>query len=317
MKKKILALGTMLPAEMHKLQAHFDVVKLWSEPDPEATLQFHKENIVAILSTYNGLPVTRRLVESLPNLSMVAQFGAGVDNIDLIALKARDILLTHTPDVLTNDTADIAMALLLATMRRVVESDMYVRVGKWHSGAFPLSTSLTGKTIGIVGMGRIGRAIAKRAAGFEMDIIYHGPHEKPDVPYQYYADLVQMAEAADILMLTCKGGDDTKHLINARVMKALGPRGFIINVARGSVIKTEDLLVALSNRMIAGVGLDVFDAEPAVPPALLNMDQVVLLPHIGSATQETRAKMGDLVIQNILAHFEGAECPNPYPMASA
>lgn len=312
MKKKILALGSLLPAEMHKLAGHFDVVKLWTEPDPEATLQIHKENIVAILSTYNGLKVTRRIVESLPNLSIVAQFGAGVDNIDLDVIKERDILLTHTPDILTADTADLAIALMLAVMRRVVESDMYVRVGKWHAGAFPLATSLSGKTVGIVGMGRIGRAIAKRVAAFDMNVIYHGPHEKQDVPYQYYADLVQMATAADVLILACRGGDDTKHIVGARVLSALGSRGFLINIARGSVIKTEDLLVALSNRKIAGAGLDVYDNEPNVPQAMINMDNVVLLPHIGSATTETRTKMGELVISNILAHFNGDPIPTPF-----
>lgn len=314
MKKVILALGSLLPNEMHKLGGYFDVVRLWAESDPEATLQQHKENIVAILSSYNGLPVTRRIIESLPNLSLVAQFGAGVDNIDLSALKDRDILLSSTPDILTNDTADIAMLLTLNVMRRAVEADMYVRVGKWNSGAFPLSTSLTGKTMGIVGMGRIGQAIAKRAAAFDMDIIYHGPREKSDLPYQYYADLVQMAEACDIIMLACIGGESTKHIINARVLKSLGPKGYVINVARGSVIKMDDLLVALSNRSIAGVGLDVYDNEPHVPEALLNMDQVVLLPHIGSATLETRTQMGELVIDNIIAHFDGRPLISPYKL---
>jgi hydroxypyruvate reductase len=312
MKKTILALGSLLPNEMHKLAGHYDVVKLWMEPDPEATLQKHKENIIGIVSSYNGLPVTRRIIESLPNLSVVAQFGAGIDNIDLEALKDRDIILTNTPDILTNDTADIAMILTLATMRRVVEADMYVRVGKWNSGAFPLSTSLTGKTMGIVGMGRIGQAIARRATGFDMKVIYNGPREKPNLDYPFYADLVQMAEVSDVVMLACIGGDDTRHIINARVLKALGSKGYVINVARGSVIKTDDLLVALSNRSIAGVGLDVYESEPNIPQALLNMDQVVLLPHIGSATLETRTQMGELVIENVLAHFEGRSPPTQY-----
>ena len=314
MKKVILALGALLPNEMHKLGAHFDVVRLWAEPDPEATLQQHKDNIVAILSSYNGLQVTRRIIESLPNVSLVAQFGAGIDNIDLNALRDRDILLSNTPNILTNDTADIAMILTLNVMRRAVEADMYLRIGKWNSGAFPLSTSLTNKTMGIVGMGRIGQAIAKRATAFDMNVIYHGPREKQNMPYQYYADLVQMAEACDVLMLACVGGDDTRHIINARVLKALGSRGYVVNIARGSVIKTDDLLVALSNRSIAGVGLDVYDNEPNVPEALLNMDQVVLLPHIGSATLETRTQMGELVINNIVAHFEGRPLLTPFQL---
>ena len=310
--KKILLTGSLLPVILNKLAAHFDIIKLAHEPDPEAALKNHKDDIVGIVSTYNGLAITPRLIESLPNVSIVAQYGAGVDNIDLNALSERDIILTHTPDILTNDTADLAMALMLSTMRRVVEADMYVRVGKWHSGAFPLSVSLTGKTIGIVGLGRIGKAIARRAAAFDMNIIYHGRHEQHDMPYQFYADLVQMAEASDILMIACEGGESTKHIINARVLGALGSKGFIINIARGSVIKTEDLLVALSNRMIAGAGLDVYENEPNVPEALLNMDQVVILPHIGSATIETRKAMGDMVITNLIAHFAGQMPPHIY-----
>ena len=301
-----------MPVTMSQLVAHFDVIKLAAEPDPEGTLKQYKDDIVGIVSTYNGLNVTRRLIESLPNVSIVAQYGAGIDNIDLEALKERDILLTHTPNILTADTADLAFALMLSVMRRVVEADMYVRVGKWHSGAFPLSISLTGKTMGIVGLGRIGKAIARRAEAFDMNIIYHGRREQPDVPYQFYADLAQMAAAADVLMLACEGGEGTKHIINARVLSALGNKGFVVNIARGSVIKMDDLLVALRNRMIAGAGLDVYENEPHVPEALLNMDQVVLLPHIGSATIETRQAMGAMVVENLVAHFSGHLPPHIY-----
>jgi lactate dehydrogenase-like 2-hydroxyacid dehydrogenase len=312
MKKTILALGSLLPAEMDELEKQFDLIRLWKETDPEATLQAYKNDIVAILSSYNGMPVTRRILEALPNLSMVGQFGAGVDNIDMAATKERSITVSNTPDILAPDTADIALSLMLAVSRRIVEADMFVRVGKWAGGgAFPLATSLGHKKVGIVGLGRIGQAVARRCAAFDMEILYYGRREKPDVPYAFYADLLQMAEKSDYLVLACPGGPETKNLINAKVLKALGKKGFLINVARGSVVDTEALLIALSNRDIAGAGLDVYESEPNIPQALISMDNVVLLPHIGSATAETRAAMGKLVISNILAHFDGKPLLTP------
>lgn len=304
-KKTILALGSLLPAEMDALEKSFDLIRLWKEPNPEAVLQAYKNDIIGILSAYNGIPVTARILESLPNLEIVAQFGVGVDNIDLGAAKARGIAVTNTPDILTPDTADIALSLILCLMRRIVEADMYVRVGKWASGAFSLSSSLSGKTVGIVGMGRIGRAIARRCLAFDMKIVYHGPRQKPDLTYPYFADLRQMAEASDVLVMACPGGVETKNLVTGKILKALGPKGYLVNIARGSVVNTEDLLIALRNRDIAGVGLDVYENEPNVPEALISMDNVVLLPHVGSATAETRSEMGRLVIANILAYFEG------------
>lgn len=311
MLKKILALGTLLPNEMALLEERFDVLRLWKEPDPDHLIRAHAQDIVAVLSSYNGLPVTRRILEALPNVEMVAQFGMGTDNIDLTAARERGLSVTNTPDILTDDTADTALSLILAVSRRIVEADIFVRVGKWHNGAFPLGVSLSGKTAAIVGMGRIGQAIAKRCAAFGMKIVYHGPREKNDVPYTYYADLHQMAGHADYLILACPGGPETKHLVNARVLKALGPKGFLINIARGSVVDEEALLIALNNREIAGAGLDVYQNEPAVPNALISMDNVVLLPHIGSATQETRSQMGRLVVDNIFAHFEGKNLLTP------
>lgn len=310
-KKTILALGSLLPAEMDALEGSFDLIRLWKEADPEAVLQAHKNDIVGILSAYNGMPVTARILSSLPNLEIVAQFGVGVDNIDLQAAKSRGIFVTNTPDILTPDTADIALSLILCLLRRIVEADMYVRVGKWASGAFSLSSSLSGKTVGIVGMGRIGQAIARRCLAFDMKIVYHGPRQKSDLAYPYYADLLQMAQASDVLVMACPGGAETKNLITSKILKALGPKGFLVNIARGSVVNTEDLLIALRNRDIAGAGLDVYENEPNVPEALISMDNVVLLPHVGSATSETRSEMGCLVIANILAHFEGTPLLTP------
>ncbi len=309
MKKTILALSSLLPPEMREVEKHFNVLKLWKGGDPEAELQSHKNDIVGILSSAGGMKVTRRMIEGLPNLELIAQYGVGVDNIDLEAASERHVTVTNTPDVVTLDTADTALALILATLRRIVEADVCVRTGGWRP--FPLGASLTGKTVGIIGLGNIGAAIAKRCAAFDMKIVYHGRHEKKDVPYQFYADLPQMAAASDILVAACPGGAETKYLVNHKVLKALGPSGYLINIARGSVVNTEDLLVALSNKEIAGAGLDVYENEPEVPEALKSMDNVVLLPHIGTATQETRTGMGQIVLANILAHFEGKASITP------
>ncbi len=305
-RKTILALGSLLPPEMERLAGAFDILKLWKEPDPEASLQAARNDIVGILSVYNGMPVTPRILEALPNVEIIAQFGAGVDNIDVDFAKARGIRVTSTPDAVTNDTADTALMLILTLLRRGVEGDMYVRVGKWaREGAFPLSTSLTGKKVGIVGLGRIGQAIAARVTACGMRVVYHGPTQKPAWPYEYYQDLGEMARAVDILVLACPGGDATKHLVNHAVLENLGAKGYLVNIARGSVVKTDDLLIALENKTIAGAGLDVFEAEPDVHPALINMDNVVLFPHIGGATLETRTRMGNEVAQNLINHFAG------------
>jgi lactate dehydrogenase-like 2-hydroxyacid dehydrogenase len=305
-RKTILALGSLLPPEMERLAGSFDILKLWKEPDPEAALQAARTNIVGILSVYNGMPVTPRILEALPNVEIIAQFGAGVDNIDVAFAKSRGIRVTSTPDAVTQDTADTALMLTLNLLRRGVEADMYVRVGKWaREGAFPLATSLTRKTVGILGLGRIGQAIATRMVACGMRVVYHGPNQKPALPYEFYKDLLEMARAVDVLVLACPGGEATKHLINYKVLENLGPKGYLVNIARGGVVNTDDLLIALENRLIAGAGLDVFETEPDVHPALINMDNVVLLPHIGGATLETRTRMGVEVAQNLINHFSG------------
>lgn len=309
MKKTILAVGTLLPNEMKQVEKHFNLLRLWKQSDPEEALRLHKNDIVGIISTAGDMGVTRRMIENLPNLELISQFGVGVDNIDLQAAAERHVTVTNTPGIVTNDTADTGLALILATLRRVVEADVTVRTGGWRP--FPLGASLTGKRVGIIGLGRIGQAVAKRCAAFEMQISYHGRSEKKDVSYQFYADLLQMAGNVDILVACCPGGAETRHIVNHKVLKALGPDGYFINIARGSVVNTEDLLVALSNREIAGAGLDVFENEPEVPEALKSMDNVVLLPHIGTATLETRTEMGRMVLANIMAHFEGKPAITP------
>ena len=315
MKRTVLALQPLLTHEMDVLEQEFNVLRLWESQEPENVIRDHSHEIVGILSTYNGSGVSKRLMEALPNLEIIAQFGVGYDNIDLVAAQERDIVVTNTPDVLTDDTADVALFLMLNVARRAVEADMFVRVGRWHSGAMPLSTSISGKTVGIVGLGSIGQAIAQRAAAFNTKVIYHSRTQK-DVAYTYYKDLKEMAVAADFLILACAGGDETKHLINYEILDALGTEGFLINIARGSVVKEDDLLIALRNKSIAGAGLDVYADEPNVPDEMIKMDNVVLSPHVGSATVETRSKMGQLVIDNLVAHFDGQPLLTPIKMAS-
>ncbi|MEM7679421.1 MAG: 2-hydroxyacid dehydrogenase [Pseudomonadota bacterium] len=290
------------PGQMEALEQEFEVLKP-AKPDPERIIRENKGDIRAI-TTYLT-PISKQLIEALPNLEIIACGAVGYDHIDLETAFARDIKITNTPDVLTNDTADIGLSLLLNVARRAVEGDAFVRAGLWEKRGFSLGTTLSGKKAGVVGLGRIGQAVAKRLAAFEMDISYFGPNEKSDQPYQYYNDLEDMAAHVDFLVLTCVGGKDTHDLIDYKILEALGPHGFLINIARGSVVQQEDLLVALHNKTIAGAGLDVYQNEPHVPDVLFTMDNVVLTPHIGSATIETRTKMGQIVADNLAAHFEG------------
>jgi lactate dehydrogenase-like 2-hydroxyacid dehydrogenase len=307
-KHKVLMMDAGHPGQMEAMEDHFDVVRL-SRSDPESIVRAHQSDIQAI-STFLT-PVRQSLIKAFPALEIIAVGAVGLDHIDLQTAKSRNITITNTPDVLTDDTADIAMMLMLALARRGVEGDAYVRAGLWVNGALPLGRTLSGKTIGILGLGRIGQAVARRAEAFHMNVIYSGPAQKPEHPYTYFKDLKRMAEQCDFLVLTCKGGDETKHIIDYDVLKALGPDGFVVNIARGSVIHQQDLLMALSNKAIAGAGLDVYESEPNVPEELVRMDNVVLTPHIGSATLETRSKMGEIVVQNLIEHFKGGRLLTP------
>jgi hydroxypyruvate reductase len=312
MKRALLVTtGAILPEQMEELEKHFDLLKCSKDVDQLLDmLEGRKNDIVAIASSTNG-SISRKLIEALPNLEIIAQFAVGTDNIDLQAAKERGIRVTNTPDVLTDDTADAALSLLLAVTRRICEGDMYVRVGKWLNGAMPLGYSPKGKIAGIVGMGRIGQAITKRCEAFGMKIVYHGPRKKEGISYDYEPDLLKLAENADYLILACPGGASTHHLVHEAVLNALGPKAFLINISRGSVVDEEALVKALMEKRIAGAGLDVYQNEPHVPPELIKLDNVVLLPHIGSATYETRAIMGRLVVNNLLAHFNGEALLTP------
>jgi hydroxypyruvate reductase len=252
-----------------------------------------------------GSVVTTAMLDALPNLEIIAVNGVGYDGVPVAACRERGIRVTNTPDVLTDDVADIAVALVLMTSRNLVRANRDLHSHHWAAGASRLTHSLRRKRVGIVGLGRIGRAIAARLAAFGTTIRYHGRTPQADVSYAFEPSLCDLARGSDFLVVIVPGGEGTKHLINAEVLAALGPAGTLINVARGSVVDEAALIAALQSNTIRGAGLDVFENEPHVPAALLAMENVVLLPHIGSATQETRRAMAGLVIDNLAAHFAG------------
>jgi lactate dehydrogenase-like 2-hydroxyacid dehydrogenase len=248
-----------------------------------------------------------------PNLKIVASFGVGYDHIDARWAGDHGIVVTNTPDVLNEEVADTALGLLLCTVRHLPQADRYVREGRWMGGAFPLSDSLRGKTMGILGLGRIGKAIARRGEACGLKIAYHGRRRQDDVAFPYFASLVEMAKAVDILMVITPGGAATNKLVDAHVLEALGPKGVLINVARGSVVDEAALIAALKGGKIAAAGLDVFEVEPCAPAELIAMDNVVLLPHVGSASVATRQAMGQLVVDNIVSFLEGRGPLTPVP----
>ncbi len=258
-----------------------------------------------------GAQVSVDDLEALPALEIITVFGVGYDGVPVDACRQRNIRVTNTPDVLTEDVADIAMALTLMTHRRLAQAEQFVRGGNWLQGPFPLATSVTGKLAGIVGLGRIGKAIAHRLEACGMRIAYHGRNAQPEIGYQFYPNLVELAHAADLLVIACPGGPATRHLIDASVLAALGLNGILINISRGSVVDEEALVEAISAGTIAGAGLDVFAQEPRVPEALIASDRVVLLPHVGSGTHETRGSMAQLCLQNLEAHFAGKPLLTP------
>jgi len=286
------------------LEKEFTVHKLYEAADKDAFLKGLAGKVRGIAS-FGHLKVDGKLMDALPKLELIANFGVGVDQINLDDAKARNIVVTNTPDVLNECVADTALALILCALRKLPQSDAYTRAGQWAAkGPYPLATSLGGKTLGILGLGRIGEAIAKRAIACGMKIRYHNRRKK-DAAYPYDADPVALARESDVLMVVTPGGAETKNLVNAKVLDALGPEGYVCNIARGSVIDEPVLLRYLQEKKIAGAGLDVFVDEPRVPPEFFKLDNVVLFPHVGSATAETRKAMGDLQIENLRLHFAG------------
>lgn len=276
----------------------------------EAVLAAHGGEVRgAVLAGGTQVPVA--LLERLPKLEILSVFGVGYDGVPISECQARGLRVTNTPDVLTDDVADIATALVLMTSRRLAEAETFTRSGSWGGGPFPLAYALRGKVAGIVGLGRIGAAIARRLQEHGMHITYHGRRMQEGVTHEYYPTLTGLAEAADFLIVACPGGEETRHVVNAEVLAALGPEGTLVNIARGSVVDEAALICALETGGIRAAGLDVFENEPHVPEALRLHPRAVLLPHVGSATLETRAAMAALVEENLAAHFAGVPLPTP------
>ncbi len=308
----VLQHGRLLPALEAALAERYELLPLWQQPEPAAWLREHGGRVRA-LATSAGVGADRALIDALPRLEMVSSFGVGLDQLDLDALRRRGLKAGYTPDVLNDCVADTAFTLLLDVARGASAADRFVRRGGWLSAKFPLATKFSGKRLGILGLGRIGRAIARRAAGFDMTIRYTNRSPALDVPWPYEPALVELARWADFLVIAAAGGADSRHLVDDAVLDALGPQGFVVNIARGSVIDEAALVRALVDKRIGGAGLDVFENEPAVPPALFALDNVVLLPHVASATVETRQAMADRVLANLEAHFAGQPLPSPVP----
>jgi len=299
----VLHYGISKPLIDEGVGARFTPIRVPGNTDYSALSAQQATGVRAIAAGGGHDPIGAALFDRLPNLEIVASFGVGYDHIDAAEAARRGIIVTNTPDVLTEDVADIALTLLLSTIRQTPQAERFLREGKWLAGAFPLTASLRERSVGIVGLGRIGKAIARRVQAFGVPVSYCGRKKQADVDLPYFPDALSLASAVDTLIIAAPGGAGTMHLVDANVLKALGPTGVVINVGRGSVIDETALANALARGTIAGAGLDVFELEPHVPEALIQSDKAVLLPHVGSASHYTRNAMAQLVVDNLASWF--------------
>ncbi|GAB2785872.1 2-hydroxyacid dehydrogenase [Amycolatopsis magusensis] len=308
----VLQLCPLLPSLESALRAHHHTVRLSDQPDPTAYLAAHgQEFAAAITSARIGVP--DEVMDALPRLGAIVHFGVGYETTDVARARARGIDVSNTPDVLTDCVADLAVGGLIDVMRGLAAADRHVRRGAWPGAGFPLATKVSGKRIGILGLGRIGQAIATRLTGFGVDLAYHSRNPVDGVPYRYFDSPVALAAEVDALVVAVAGGDSTRELVSADVLDALGPEGFLVNVSRGSVVDEPALVKALVDGKLAGAALDVFVDEPHVPSPLLDLDNVLLLPHIASATRETREAMGALAFQNLHQFLTEGTLRTPVP----
>lgn len=307
---EILMVGPYPEWDMADLENRYAVHKLWQAADRDSFPGASAKNVRAI-ATRGELGAGADLMRRFPNLEIVSCYGVGTDAIDLEYARAKGIRVTNTPGVLTEDVADLGIALLLATARQVPQGDAYVRNGEWAKANMALTTRFCGKKLGIAGMGRVGQALARRAVAFDCAVSYFGRKPVADLPFRFVPDLTALAAEVDFLVIALAGGEGTRNIVDARVLDALGPEGIFVNISRGTTVNEPDLLDALENRRIRGAGLDVFWHEPAIDPRYLALDNVVLQPHHASGTVETRKAMGQLVRDNLAAHFAGRPLLTP------
>ena len=314
-KLDVLMVGPVMPLIEQGISRAFTLHKLWEAPDREALIAKLAPRLRAIVAGGSKHePMGPDFLDRFPKLEIISSFGVGYDHVDAKWAAAHGIVVTNTPDVLTEEVADTALGLLLCTVRELPQAERYLRAGKWLEGDYPLTrATLRDRTIGMVGLGRIGKAIARRLDAFRVPVVYHSRHPQPGVPYRHYPNLVDMARDVDVLMVVTPGGPATKHLIDANVLEALGPDGILINMSRGSVVDEPALIAALEAGKILSAGLDVLANEPRVPPELMAMENVVLFPHVGSASVYTRDAMGQLVVHNLLSWAAGKGPLTPVP----
>ncbi|XP_024371939.1 glyoxylate/hydroxypyruvate reductase A HPR2 [Physcomitrium patens] len=310
-KPHVLMMQVDMPYLRDSLESKFNLLVLSEHTNRDEYLAMAGGSVRAVVTSTNSV-VGAKLLEKLPNVEIVASFSVGLDKVDLDYCKQKGIVVTNTPEVLTEDCADLAIALLLATMRQICSADRYVRKGCWpKQGTYPLSYKMSGKDLGIVGLGRIGKAVAKRAEAFGCKIKYYARSDKKDVPYEYFSSVLELAKNSTMLVVCCAFTKETAKIIDRRVLDALGPEGFLVNISRGGVVDEPELVKALLECRLGGAGLDVYENEPIVPQELWNMDNVVLLPHVASGTWETRRAMADLISGNLEAHFSGKPVLTP------
>src|SRR6202521_4691135 len=313
-KPDVLMVGSRKPVIVDGLDPKVTLHYLLEAKDQDAFIKSVGDKIRAIAVAYTANKVDGNFMQRFPKLEQISSFGVGYDHIDAKWAGAHGIIVTNTPEVLNEEVADTALGLLLCTVRELSQAERYLRAGKWVEKQFPLSkATLRNRTVGMVGMGRIGKAIARRLDAFGVPVVYHSRKPQAGVDYKYYPSLIDMARAGDVLMVIVPGGAGTKNLINAQVLEALGPAGILINMARGSVVDEPALIKALQDKKIMAAGLDVYVKEPQVPQELIEMENVVLLPHLGSASVYTRDKMDQLVVDNILAWAAGKPPLTPVP----